>query len=461
MIYLASKENKGVLNMNSFIKKIKTFELNPPRVLALGFASMIMIGALLLNLPFATQNGESIGFINALFTASSAVCVTGLVVVNTAEYWSLFGQIVIIILIQIGGLGVMTMATAGALVIGKKITLRERLVIKEQLNQTTMSGLVKLTIYVLLSTFAIEAIGAVVLSFKFIPIYGVKSGIWQSIFHSISAFCNAGFDITGSSMSPFVGDLLVNGVISVLVILGGLGFAVFLDIFKFKGFKRLKLHTKFVLSLTAILLVLGTVVFMFTEYTNPNTIGNISMKNKLISSFFQSVVTRTAGFNSVNIGGLRDTTVFFFIILMFIGGSPGSTAGGIKTTTFGILMLTTISVIRGNRDVTVFKRRIGEDVINRSLAIVTVGITWIIIVATILTITESGGFLDLLFETTSAFATVGLSRGLTPELSNIGKVIIALTMYVGRLGALTMAFAFAQKNQVSKYRYTEGKIIVG
>ncbi len=443
------------------LKKIKLFELNPPMVLTLGFGSLIIIGTILLNLPIATQNGESIGFINALFTAASAVCVTGLVVVNTAEYWSLFGQGVIIILIQMGGLGVMTMATAGALIVGKRITLRERLIIKEQLNQKTMSGLVRLTIYVLLSTFAIEGIGAILLSFKFIPIYGTVKGIWFAIFHSISAFCNAGFDITGSSIVPFAGDLGVNIIISALIILGGLGFSVFIDVSRAKRFKRFKLHTKFVLSLTAALLIISTLVFVFTEFTNPNTIGNMKTGEKLITSFFQAVVPRTAGFNSVNIGGLRDTTVFFFIILMFIGGSSGSTAGGVKTTTFGTLMITTISVIRGNKDVTIFKRRIGEEIINRSLAIVTVGITLIILVATLLTITEDAIFLDLLFESTSAFATVGLSRGITPELSSIGKFIIVLTMYAGRVGPLTMAFAFAQKNKAQNYRYTEGTIIVG
>ncbi len=447
--------------MNSLMERLKMIELNPPRVLALGFASLIIIGTILLNLPIATQSGESIGFVNALFTAASAVCVTGLVVVNTAEFWSMFGQSVILILIQIGGLGVMTMATAGALIVGKKITLRERLIIKEQLNQSSMTGLVRLTIYVLLSTFAIEAFGALLLSFKFIPMYGFLTGIWQSVFHSISAFCNAGFDITGSSLSPFVGDLGINMVISVLVILGGLGFSVFIDISNFNRFKRFKLHTKFVLTITAMLLGFGMIAFMFTEFNNPNTIGNMNFSNKLIASFFQSVVPRTAGFNSVNIGGLRDTTVFLFIILMFIGGSPGSTAGGVKTTTFGTLILTTISVIRGEKDVTLFKRRIGDNIINRSLAIVTVGITWIIIVSTILTITEDAVFLDLLFETTSAFATVGLSRGLTPDLSNVGKLLITLTMYAGRVGPLTMAFAFAQRNKLSKYRYAEGTIIVG
>lgn len=447
--------------MSSVIKKIKMFKLNPPRVLALGFGGLIVIGTILLNLPIATQSGESIGFVDALFTAASAVCVTGLVVVNTAEFWSLFGQSVILILIQIGGLGVMTMATAGALIVGRRITLRERLIIKEQLNQNSMSGLVRLTIYVLLSTFAIEGIGALLLSFKFIPKYGLAEGLWQSFFHSISAFCNAGFDITGSSMSPFATDLGINIVISFLVILGGLGFAVFIDISKINRLKRFKLHTKFVLSISAILLAVGMLAFMFTEFNNPNTIGDMSFSNKLISSFFQSVVPRTAGFNSVDIGGLRDTTVFFFIILMFIGGSPGSTAGGVKTTTFGTLILTAISVIRGDKDVNVFKRRIGEDVINRSLAIITVGIIWIIIVATILTITEDAVFLDLLFETTSAFGTVGLSRGVTPDLSTAGKFLIIITMYAGRVGPLTMAFAFAQKNKSTKYRYAEGTIIVG
>lgn len=443
------------------LNKIKMFELNPPRILTLGFGGLIIIGAILLNLPIATQNGESIGFINALFTSASAVCVTGLVVVNTAEFWSLFGKIVIILLIQMGGLGIMTMATAGALIVGKRITLKERLVIKEQLNQQTMSGLVKLTIYVLLSTFAIEGIGAFLLSFKFIPIYGIIKGIWFSVFHSISAFCNAGFDIIGNSIVPFSNDLLVNMVISALIILGGLGFSVFIDISRSKSLRRLKLHTKLVLSVTAFLLILGTLVFIFTEFTNPNTIGNMKTEEKLIASFFQSVVTRTAGFNSVSMGGLRDTTVFFFIILMFIGGSPGSTAGGIKTTTFGTLMVTTISVIRGNKDVAIYKRRIGQDIINRSLAIVTVGMAVIIVVSTLLTMTEEFSFLDLLFETTSAFATVGLSRGITPDLSNIGKFIIVLTMYAGRVGPLTMAFAFAQKNKTKSYRYAEGTIIVG
>ncbi len=439
----------------------KNIELNPPRILALGFGSLILLGSLLLNLPMATVNNESIGFINALFTSASAVCVTGLVVVNTAEFFSLFGKIVIIILIQIGGLGFMTMATFGALIVGKKISLKERLVIKEQLNLGSLSGLVRLTKYVLIVTFAIEAIGALLLASKFIPIYGLGEGIWFSVFHAISAYCNAGFDILGNSMVPFANDLVINLTLSSLIILGGLGFTVYLDISKNHKFSKLQLHSKLVIWITSLLVILGTIVFLIIEFNNPHTLGNLSISQKILPSFFQSVVTRTAGFNSLNMALIKDTSAFLFIILMFIGGSPGSTAGGIKTTTFGAIALTTISIIKGDKDVIAFKKRIPDNVINRSLAIVTVAMVLIIIVSFVLTVTEDAAFLEVLFETTSAFATVGLSRGITGDLSDIGKVIITLTMYVGRVGPLTMAFAFAQKSKHSKLRYAEGNIIVG
>lgn len=445
-----------------FIKeKIRGFKLNPPRVLALGFASLILIGSLILNLPIATQSGESIGYINALFTSASAVCVTGLAVVNTGEFWSLFGQVTLIILIQIGGLGFMTMATIGALIIGKKITLKERLIIKEQLNQETMSGLVRLTKYVILSTFAIEAIGAILLSTRFIPLYGFKKGVYFSIFHSISAFCNAGFDIIGNSIVPFAGDFVVNMTLSALIILGGLGFAVYIDISRHRSFKKLNLHSKLVLSITGILLLLGMGVFLLIEFNNPLTLQPLSGWEKLLASFFQSVVPRTAGFNSLDMAGIHDTTALFMIILMFIGGSPGSTGGGIKTTTFGVLILSTISVIKGDEDVVAYRKRISNDIIKRALAISTIGLVLIIIVSFILTVTETSIFLDLLFETTSAFATVGLTRGVTPGLTNIGKVIIIIVMYAGRVGPLTVAFAFANRNRKKGYRYLEGNIIVG
>lgn len=443
------------------IDRLKRFELNPPRVLVLGFASLILLGALLLNLPISSVNNESLGFINALFTSASAVCVTGLVVVNTAEFFSLFGQIVIIILIQMGGLGFMTMATIGALIIRKKIGLKERLVIREQLNLESLTGLVKLIKYVVLITFSIEAIGAALLSTRFIPIYGIKEGLWYSIFHSISAYCNAGFDILGNSIIPFANDIVVSLTISFLIIIGGLGFAVYLDISKNRKFEKLQLHSKLVIWITAILVFGGMFIFFIIEYNNPNTLGNLSFTEKLLPSFFQSVVTRTAGFNSLDISLIKDSSAFLFIILMFIGGSPGSTAGGIKTTTFGAIALTTISIIRGDKDVVVFKKRVSENAINRSLAIVTVALTLIMIVSFILTVTEDAAFLEVLFETTSAFATVGLTRGITNDLSDIGKIIITLTMYAGRVGPLTMAFAFAQKSKHSKLKYAEGNIMVG
>lgn len=446
------------------LRVLRRFEknvMNPPRILALGFGGLILLGAFLLNLPIASQDGQSIGFINSFFTAASSVCVTGLVVVNTAYHWTLFGQIVIITLIQMGGLGFMTLATIVALVMGKKISLKERLVIKEQLNQETMSGLVRLTKYVILATFIIEGLGALLLATRFIPEYGIKTGIWYSVFHAISAFCNAGFDILGDSIAPYVGDAVINLTICGLIILGGLGFTVYIDIFRNKIFRRFHLHTKLVLLITAFLLIGGAVIFYLLEMNNPETLANLSFSERVLASFFQSTVPRTAGFYSVNMGSLYDTSVFLLIILMFIGGSPGSTAGGIKTTTFGALVLTTMSVIRGDKDVVVFKKRLSYDVINKAIAIIMVELLIVIGVSFILTITESAGFLDLLFETTSAIATVGLTTGITPDLSDFGKVLLSVTMYVGRVGPLTMAFAFSRKHKHLNFKYSEGNIIVG
>ncbi len=447
--------------MLRILRKLDNKIMNPPRVLALGFATLILFGAILLNLPVASQNGESIGFVNALFTAASSVCVTGLVVVNTAYHWTLFGQIVIILLIQMGGLGFMTMATIVALIMGKKISIKERLVIKEQLNSETMSGLVRLTKYVILATFTIEAIGALLLATRFIPEYGVITGIWYSLFHAISAFCNAGFDILGDSIAPYVGDVVINLTICGLIIVGGLGFSVYLDIYKYKSFNRFHLHTKLVLVITALLLILGALVFYALEINNPQTLGSLNFKERVLASFFQSTVPRTAGFYSVNMGALYDTSVFLLIILMFIGGSPGSTAGGIKTTTFGALVLTTMSVIRGDRDVVVFKKRISYDAINKAIAIIMVELLIVTGVSFVLTITESASFLDLLFETTSAIATVGLTTGITPDLTDFGKVLLSITMYFGRVGPLTMAFAFSRKHKHANFKYSEGNILVG
>lgn len=441
-------------------------KLNPAQTLVLGFAGLILIGATLLNLPIASQGGKSIGFIDALFTSASAVCVTGLVVVNTAAHWTIFGKVVILILIQIGGLGFMTMATLFALILGKRITLKERLVIQEELNHFTLSGVVKLIKYIIIATLIIEGIGAVFLAMRFIPQYGYSKGIAFSVFHSVSAFCNAGFDLIGTSMESFVEDGVVNLVIGLLVIIGGLGYTVYIDITRNRRFKRFSLHTKLVLVISGVLLVLGFLIVFIFEYTNPDTLGELSLKGKVYASWFQSVVPRTAGFNSIDMKSLRDGTALLIIIFMFIGGSPSSTAGGVKTTTAGALLLGMVAVVMGKDDIELFKKRIPHSLVFRSLVVVGIGFAIVTLVTIILTITESGAdvtFMDLLFESTSAFGTVGLSRAVTPKLSIIGRFIITLTMFVGRVGPLTLAFAFAQRRKKKKgnYRYPEEKILVG
>ncbi|HCO18597.1 MAG TPA: Trk family potassium uptake protein [Tissierellales bacterium] len=446
----------------SFIRsKLNGLEMNPPRILALGFMTTILLCALLLNLPRASVSGESIGFIDALFTSASAVCVTGLVVVNTADHWTVFGQAVILMLIQIGGLGIMTMATIFALVSGKKISLKERLVIKEQLNQESLSGLVKLVKYVIAMTLFIEFVGAVVLSYVFIPEFGLKQGIWNSLFHSVSAFCNAGFDITGNSFMDYNDSTIAIVAICFLVVLGGLGFSVIIDILRHRSWKRLSLHTRLVIIISFLLLAIGTLLILVLEWNNPGTLKDMTLGDKVRAALFAAVVPRTAGFNSIDVGAMMQATAFFTIILMFIGGSPGSTAGGIKTATFGVVIMATIAIIKGERDIEIYKKRIPQETVFKSLAIVTVGMGMIIGSSFLLTLTESWGFLDTMFEATSAFATVGLSRGLTPNLSNAGKLIIIGTMYAGRVGPLTMAFAFGYNRKHKRYRYSEGHITVG
>ncbi|RKD20920.1 trk system potassium uptake protein TrkH [Caminicella sporogenes DSM 14501] len=445
---------------------IDIFALHPTQILVLGFAILILIGALLLNLPIASQNGQSIGFINALFTATSAVCVTGLVVVDTLTYWTTFGQVVIILLIQIGGLGFMTMGTLFALLLGKKITLRERLVMQEALNQFSFSGVVRLAKYILIMTFTIEGIGAILLSIKFIPIYGLSRGIWYSIFHSISAFCNAGFDLIGNfrSLTPFVDDVLINMVIMSLIILGGIGFVVILDVMQKKNFNKLSLHSKLAITMTLILISVGFFVILILEFYNPDTMGQLSLKGKFLSALFHSVTPRTAGFNTLPTDKLTMASIFFTIVLMFIGGSSAGTAGGVKITTTGVVIATIVSVIKGKDDTETFGRRIPRDIINRSLAIIGLALGLVILVTMILSITEKDcSFIGIFFEAVSAFGTVGLSLGVTSTLSKLGKIIIAITMFFGRVGPLTVLLALAQRKKENKgiLRYPEEKVIVG
>jgi len=449
------------MEFNRFRKK----ELNPAQILAIGFAGIIVIGAILLNLPIATISGKSTGLINSFFTATSAVCVTGLVVVDTGTYWTMFGKTVILLLIQIGGLGFMAMTTLGALILGSKITLRNRLIMQEAFNHFTISGIVRLVKYILIFTLIIEGIGAFLLSLFFTPIYGKTTGIAYGIFHSISAFCNAGFDLIGNgqSLTPFIGSTDLNLVIIALIVIGGLGFSVILDIIRVKTFKKLTLHSKLVVAMTAILLSIGFLLFFVLEFNNPSTIGNLNLGDKVVASLFQSVTTRTAGFNTIDTAGLTDSSKFLTMILMFIGGSPGSTAGGIKTTTIAIVILSIIAILKGRDDTELFNRRLSRDVTDRVLVIFGIAISLVIFVTFLLTISEGNKeFLDIFFETISAFGTVGLSTGITSDLSSLGKIIISLTMFSGRVGPVTLIIALAHRQKKKALiRYPEGKISVG
>jgi trk system potassium uptake protein TrkH len=446
------------------IKVNRIMRFSPVQILVIGFAIVIFTGAFLLKLPIAAQNGLATPFIDCLFTATSAVCVTGLVTLDTGTHWTYFGKTVIILLIQIGGLGFMTFATLISLVIGKRITLRERLVMQEAMNSFSIHGIVKLAELVLIFTFSVEAIGALIMSITFIPEFGLLKGIYYSIFHSISAFCNAGFDLIGNfrSLTPYAENPIIVLTIAFLIIFGGLGFSVWYEIYNYKKTKKLSLHSKVVLTATAVLVVGGTILMFLFELNNSSTIKNMSINGKVLSSFFAAVTPRTAGYNSISTADMTGAGRFLTVILMFIGGSPGSTAGGIKTATMGLLVMTVISVIRGREDTEMFERRIGKDLIYRAMAITMISLMLVLIVTMILAITEVGESLEyIIYEATSAFATVGLTLGLTTKLSFIGKVVIAFTMYCGRVGPLTIALALAKKSSNNSIRYPEDRILVG
>ncbi|SFE16401.1 trk system potassium uptake protein TrkH [Paenibacillus catalpae] len=436
---------------------------SPPRILVFGFAMIIVLGAFLLTLPFASNDGSRLPFIDALFTATSATCVTGLVVVDTGTYFSIFGKIIILALIQIGGLGFMTMATLIALVLRKKISLKERLILQEAMNQTSMEGIVRLIRRVIIYSLTIELIGAVLFTIRFAFDMPFGRAVWFGFFHSISFFNNAGFDIFGHfrSLTMYVSDPLVNIVSMLLIIFGGLGFVVMADLLEFRKNKRLSLHSKVVLSTTGTLIAVGAIVIFIFELSNSKTLGSLDWGGKILSSFFQSVTPRTAGANTLDYTQMRQATVFFTIILMFIGASPGSTGGGIKTTTFTTMVGAVIAMIRGREDIVLFHYRLGKDRIFKALTITMLSLTLVIFVTMLLSTTEDQQFLKILFETTSAFGTVGLTAGITPELTYFGKIVIAITMFAGRLGPLTLAYALGPKTEKELYRYPEGKITIG
>jgi len=444
--------------------------IRPERVLALGFLCLILVGTILLSMPIAAISHRSIGLHKALFTATSSVCVTGLIVVDTGTTFSLFGKIVILLLIQIGGLGLMIFATLVMIALGRRISLRNRVLIRESMNTTGLSGLIRLIKWFTLMAGVIELIGAVILSFRFIPIFDVGKGILYSIFHSVSAFCNAGFDLFGGykSVTEFRNDPVVVLTMAFLTILGGLGFFVLLEIFQNKmRFVKFSLHTKLVLVVTAVLLVLGFVLTLAFEWTNPGTLGSMGFWEKLMNGFFQSVTLRTAGFSTINQAELTDSSKLIGIIFMFIGASPASTGGGVKTTTIGVLVLLVISIVRAHESVVIFGKQIASNVFKRALTVVLISLFIIIVCAISLSISERNSgmdMLDLLFEATSAFGTVGLSSVGTQTLSRFSQIFIIPVMFFGRVGPLTLAFALANKlehNAKNRLHYPEDKPMIG
>lgn len=433
------------------------------RVIALGFVIIIFFGALLLTLPISSNSGESTNFCDALFTATSATCVTGLVVRDTAEYWSIFGKCVILVLIQIGGIGFMSIVTMMTMIMGKTIRLGQRKLLMQSAGSMQVGGMVLLLRKIIIGTVIFEMFGAVLLAIRFCPQMGFIKGVANAVFHSVSAFCNAGFDIMPgeyTSMTAYVDDPLVNFVLMFLIIVGGLGFIVWNDISVNKfHFSKYRLHTKIVLSLTVILSIGGTVLFYLFERTN--LLAQMNMGDALLASSFAAVSPRTAGFNTLDLSKLTGASALVVIVLMFIGGSSGSTAGGIKTTTFAVLVMTAIASARGSKDVQMFKRKLEPNAARQAYAVVAIYLGAVFLSTLVICAIQNMGLVEVLFETVSAIATVGLTMGITTELNIVSKLIIIILMYGGRVGGLTLGLALAQKKYNVPVERPSEKIIVG
>ena len=433
-------------------------EPRPEEWLVFGFLGIILLGTLLLALPVAARDGHSIGLFDSLFTATSAVCVTGLVAADTGTTFSLFGQAVLLALIQVGGLGFMVFATRVMLMLGRRISIKNRLLIRESMNGASLSNLGSLARHYLLLALGIEAAGAALLAIRFIPMYGLRRGLWFAVFHAVSAFCNAGFDLFGgfSSLTGFAADPLVLLTVAALIVLGGLGFSVILEVLRSRqGLKNLSLHTRIVLAFTLALLLVGTVFYALVER------GRLDMLNAL----FQSVTMRTAGFNSVDLTPFTDGSKLFSSLLMMIGASPASTGGGMKTTTVAVVVLLIFSVVKGEDGVNAARRRISADTVRRALAVVALFLTMLTLGTLSLSIIENGRFslADILFECSSAMGTVGVSAIGTPNLHPVSRAVLLPMMFLGRVGPLTLAVAVARRQGRVKpvAKFPEEKIMIG
>ncbi len=438
------------------MKKRFRIDLSTTQTIMLSFLLAILAGSFFLALPGSSADGQAVPYVDALFTAATSICVTGLVTLPTVTTWSVFGQIVILILIQIGGLGIITIMSGLMISLHRRIGMRDRQLIQDAFNLNTLSGMVKFIKKVLLGTFMVEGVGALLYMTVFIPQYGLH-GIWISLFNAVSAFCNAGMDILSeNSLCEYVHNPLVNTVTALLIIMGGIGYIVWWDVVRvcknlkkqgLKCFRTLTLHSKIALFITALLLLSGTAAFFVFEYDNPLTLGSYSLPEKIQAAFFQSVTTRTAGFATVPQQNLTNASAFISILLMFIGGSPVGTAGGIKTVTIAVLFVAAFATIKNKEDAVLFQRRISKQAINKAVAVVCTSFLILFAFTVLLAAITDAAALDIVYETVSATATVGLTRDLTPKLNMMGKIIIIITMYLGRVGPISLMVAFHTRKE--------------
>lgn len=433
------------------MKKKRIITFSTSQIILLSFLLAILVGSILLALPISSADGNAIPYIDALFTATTATCVTGLVTVPTVTTWSVFGQIVILILIQIGGLGIITIMSAFMILLHRKIGIGDRLLIQDAFNLNSLSGLIRFVKKVIFGTFIVEGIGALLYMLVFVPEYGLK-GIWVSVFNSISAFCNAGIDIISeNSLCDYATNPIINTVTSLLIISGGIGYIVWWDIIriikdkrrqKWRCFKSLTLHSKIALTTTFLLIVGGALAFFIFEYNNPLTLKDYSLFNKIQMALFQSITTRTAGFATIPQQNLSNASSIVALLLMFVGGSPVGTAGGVKTVTFAVLIASAFSTVKNRNEVVLFHRNIPKQALNKAVAVVSTSFAILFLSTVLLSAVTDANALDIVFETVSATATVGLTRNLTPLLGTLGKLIIIATMYLGRVGPISLAIAF-------------------
>ena len=451
--------------MNGLFERHGYHRLNQVQYIALGFFFIILAGSLILTLPIASRSGEWTPFLDSMFTATSATCVTGLVVYDTFTHWNVFGQLVILLLIQIGGLGFITVGVGFSMAFRRRIGLWQRDLLKESINAMEIGGIVKLSRKIFIGTALCEGAGAILLATRFIPEFGFVKGIYYSIFHAISAFCNAGFDLMGrqqqyASFTAYATDPVINITIMLLIIVGGLGFVVWSDVVSKRfRWKNYCLHTKMVISVTLILIFGGALLLFLFE--QGGTIKGMSTGDQILTSLFGSVTARTAGFNTVDTGALQPESKLLTIVLMFIGGSPGSTAGGVKTTTIAVILIYVISNLRGENGCNVFHRRIGDEVIKKASMVFCLNLFLGLMSVTLILATSNLHMSDVLFEVYSAISTVGMTTGITRDLNVVGRIVIIILMYCGRIGSMTFALSFVAKPETKGLSLPEEKITIG